>query len=108
MREMKSKYYNEKTVYNGVKFDSKKESLYARKLDILKNAKGNEKVLSYQMQVPFQVELSGVKICKYILDFQVMYSDRTEYVDVKGIKTPMYRLKKKLVEAQFGIIIKEV
>lgn len=44
---MKSKYCNEKTVYNGVKFDSKKESLYARKLDMLTKAvsmEGHQKI----------------------------------------------------------------
>ena len=37
------------------------------------------------------------------------YGDgRIEYVDVKGVKTDIYRIKKKLVEALYSIKIKEV
>lgn len=105
-----SKYHNKKTVYNGVSFMSKKESEYARILDALKHAKDpKERVVSYETQVPFQIEMNGVKICKYIADFKVLYKDgHTEIVDVKGFKTDVYRLKKKLVEAQYGIIVKEI
>lgn len=53
--------------------------------------------------------MNGKKICKYIADFRVTYADgRIEVVDVKGVRTGVYRLKKKLVEAQYGIIIIEV
>lgn len=106
---IKSKYNNVKTEYNGVKYDSKKEAFYAQKLDILSRAVYQDKrVIKYERQVPFQIEIAGKKICKYLLDFLVTYIDRVEYVDVKGMRTPIYKLKKKLVEAQFGILIKEV
>ncbi|MBU6390533.1 DUF1064 domain-containing protein, partial [Patescibacteria group bacterium] len=39
---------------------------------------------------------------------KVIFGDgREEIVDVKGMKTAVYRLKKKLVEAQYGIKIIE-
>jgi hypothetical protein len=44
----------------------------------------------------------------YFADFKVTYGDgRVEVVDVKGVKTPLYRFKKKCVEAGYNIIIKE-
>lgn len=68
-----------------------------------------DKVVEWVPQVPFQVVLNGIKICKYIADFKVTYADgRVEIVDVKGVRTDVYRLKKKLVEAQYGIKIIEV
>lgn len=101
-----TKYRNIKTTYNGIKFDSKKEANYCFELDMRKKA---GEVISYEMQVPFQVVLNEKKICKYILDFMVLLKDGSiEYVDVKGMKTTVYRIKKKLVEAQFNLKIKEV
>lgn len=95
--------------YNGTVYMSKLESRYRAHLDILKKAANpKEKVLKIEEQVPFEIIINDHKICKYLLDFKVTYQDRTEYVDVKGIKTDIYKLKKKLVEACYPIKIKEV
>lgn len=104
-----SKYHNKRTVYEGKTFMSKREAGYARTLDALKHAKDpKEKVVSYETQVPFHIELNGIKICKYLADFVVKYKDgHTEVVDSKGYRTDIYKLKKKLVEAQYNILIKE-
>lgn len=108
-----SKYKAVKSTYNGIVFHSKKEKAYAVKLDILKKSfKESERVLEYQTQVKFPVVVNGFKICTYILDFAVTYmGGRIEYVDVKGMKSgpayAMFRVKKKLVEALYGITILE-
>jgi hypothetical protein len=106
----RSKYGNKKTEYGGFLFDSKKEANYARELDLLKSAKGyHDKVHSWERQIPFEIRVNDIKICKYIADFRVNYEDgREEYIDVKGVRTDVYKIKKKLVEAQYGIVIKEV
>lgn len=51
-----------------------------------------------------------LKVATYRADFQYWDCERNELVveDVKGVRTAMYRLKKKLVEAQYGITIREV
>ena len=105
-----TKYGNKKTEYNGILFHSKKEAEYCAELDMRKKAsKPSEKVVSYEMQVPFQIIHFEKKICKYLADFVVKYADGSEKViDVKGMRTAIYKLKKKLVEAQFGIEIHEV
>jgi len=105
-----SKYRNVQTEYGGRQFMSKKEAEYAMQLDYMRKATSpRDKVVEWVPQVPFQVVLNGKKICKYIADFKVTYADgRVEIVDVKGVRTDVYRLKKKLVEAQYGIQIIEV
>ncbi len=96
--------------WNGVVYDSKKEMSYAMSLDQLKWAdKESERVVDIKSQVPYEIKINGIKICKYILDFEVTYADgRVEFVDAKGFLTPVYRLKKKLMLAIHKIEIKEV
>lgn len=105
----KNKYGNKKTVYNGRNFDSKKEADYCQLLDVLKStAIESLRVNLYEMQVPYLLEVNGIKICKYILDFKVYYADgRTEHIDIKGYLTPVFRIKKKLMKAIHNIDIIE-
>lgn len=79
-------------------------------LDMLKKAKNDrDRVVSFKNQIPFICEVNGKKVCKYIADFEVIYADgRVEIIDVKGMKTSIYNLKKKLVEALHDIKIIEV
>ena len=99
-----------KRTYKGTVYMSKLESDYRKHLDLLtKVTTLNNRVVGIKEQVPFEIIINGKKICKYLLDFKVEYGDgRIEYVDTKGLITPMYRIKKKLVEAMFPIKIKEV
>lgn len=109
-QDARSKYGNLKTEYGGYVYMSKKEANYAMQLDYMKKAtKLADRVSHYNRQVPFQITVNGKKICKYLADFEVFYVDgRKEIVDVKGVRTNVYTLKKKLVEAQYGIEIIEV
>lgn len=92
--------------YKGTVYASKLEMQYRQHLDL--KIKANL-VKSYTEQVPFRIVINERKICVYKLDFEVHYTDgRVEYIDVKGVLTAIYRLKKKLVEAMFGVTIKEV
>jgi hypothetical protein len=113
MAKKPNKFHAKKTVFNGQTFDSKKEAAYAAKLEILKRSfKPSDKVIGYRTQVPFPVHLNGKLICTYKLDFLTTYADgRIEHVDVKGYKKgaayQVFRIKKKLVEAQYNIEIIE-
>lgn len=106
----KSKYRNKKTLYNGITFDSTKEAKYCQSLDLLKSAKvTSDRVLRYERQIPYVFSVSGTLICTYKLDFKIYYADgRVEYVDVKGFKTDVYIIKKKMMKAFYNIEIKEV
>lgn len=105
-----SKYRNVKTVVDGITFDSKKEAQYYGIYKSLMKAKNpKDRVVGLELQVPFPLEVNGKKIGKYIADFRVTYGDgRIEVIDVKGVKTAVYRLKKKLVSALYGVDIVEV
>ena len=108
----KNKFNARKAQYNGDIYDSEKERNYARTLDIKRKAKGNDKVLEVSRQVPFDIRVNDIHIAKYILDFKVTYPNRVEHIDVKGYKKGAayqnFRLKKKLVEAIYGIVVIEV
>lgn len=95
---------------SGTTYMSKLEMMYRKHLNLLMKADNpKERVVSIVEQKSFEVVVNGTKICKYLLDFEVTYGDgRIEYVDVKGIATDVYRIKKKLVEALYPIKIKEV
>lgn len=110
----KSKYRNRKMEMDGIVFDSEKE---ARFYSIYKLLKKKGEVKDFSRQVKFPITVNGIHIANYFLDFQVEYADgRIEYVDVKAkdketqkwITTDVFQLKKKLVQAQYGITIKLV
>lgn len=98
-----------KTTVDGVTFHSKKEAYRYQSLKLLERG---GKILSIELQPEFLVIVNGVKICKYIADFRYLDLATGKYVveDVKslGTKTPVYRLKKKLVETLYSISIVEV
>jgi hypothetical protein len=106
----RSKYGNIKTSYNGRTFDSKLEATWAGHLDMMKlsvNPKQRVTEVEYQYKMPIVV--NGFKICTYIADFRVTFADRhVEIWDAKGVRTYVYKLKAKLVEAVYGVKIVEV
>jgi hypothetical protein len=102
-----SKYRNRKTVVDGITFDSKKEAERYATLRIRERA-GEIELLATQVRLPIRID--GVLVCTYVADFTYFdRATRTNVVeDVKGMKTAIYRLKKKLVKAVLGIEITEV
>jgi hypothetical protein len=110
----KNKFNAKKTEYNGDMYDSKKEAEYARELDLAMHAVDEkDRVKRWERQLRFRVKIEGVYFTTYVLDFMVVYADnRVEYIDVKGYKKgpayDLFKLKKKLVEYQYKIEIKEV
>lgn len=109
----RSKFGNVRTAYNGSNFDSKKEAMYARTLDLAMHAVDpHDRVVSYETQVKYNFITNNVLICAYKLDFLVHYADgHIEYIDVKSTgtrKDKVYRIKNKMMKAYYGIDIKEV
>lgn len=101
----RAKYGNKKTIIDGIKFDSKREAQRYGALQLMLKA---GLISNLRLQVPYQITVNGMKVCKYVADF--VYEDKgVEIVeDVKGMKTPIYNLKKKLMKAVFGVVISEV
>jgi len=99
---LKHKFKAVRSESDGFKFASKKEQKRYLELKILRQA---GEVLFFQMQAPFHLS-AGIK---YVCDFQVYWANGDiTFEDVKGMKTPMYILKKKQVEELYPIIITEI
>lgn len=96
------KYNAIKTELDGIKFDSKKEARYYSELKL--RVKAGE-IVFFLRQVPF--DLPGN--VKYRVDFQEFHTDGTiHFVDVKGVRTTDFIMKKKQVEALYPVKIEEV
>ena len=94
----RGKYNNVKIEIDGFKFDSKKEAKRYGELKLL--VMGGE-VFNLELQPKFPCVVNGVKVCTYIADFRYSARGGDVIEDVKGMKTRVYRLKKKLVEALY-------
>lgn len=101
----RTKYRNKITCIDGIRFHSKKEASHYLTLKVLEKSK---KIWNLKLQVPYVVVVGGKKICTYKADF--VYEDKkgTHVVDVKGVRTQIYSLKKKLIEALYPFQIEEV
>jgi hypothetical protein len=115
-----SKYKAKRTEVDGITFASQKEARRYQELKLLERA---GEIMNLRLQVPYELQapriyvggIEGLKtprlpavLGKYVADF-TYHDRRTGYVveDVKGFKTPLYRWKKKHVEAQYGFQIRE-
>ena len=95
----RTKYNAKKTVIDNITFDSKKEAHYYEQLKL------DPDVKFFLRQVPF--DLPGN--VRYRIDFVVFQKNGVvRFVDVKGMKTDIYKLKKKQVEALYPVKIEEV
>lgn len=104
-----SKYRNKKVILDGIKFDSIKEAKRYNQLKLLQRA---NVISDLKMQVPFiLIDKSKYgRDIKYIADFTYLESGKLIVEDVKSpvSKTPLYKLKKRLIAERYGIEIKEV
>jgi hypothetical protein len=112
MSKRPHKYRAIATTIDGIRFASKKEAARYGQLKMLEKA-GEIRELELQPRFPLYVcryrngELH--KVCDYVADFRYRQGPRGILVieDVKGMRTPTYRLKRKMVEAQYGFEIME-
>lgn len=101
-----NRYISTKKVnVGGQKYDSKFEAGYGQELDLRKKA-GDIK--DYARQVKLDLSVNGYHICNYYIDFVVTNKDGSkDYVELKGLSMPVFRLKWKLFEALFDTDFKE-
>lgn len=99
-----NKYNAKKTVVDKIKFDSKKEAKRYVDLKILERLK---MISNLELQPRYDLIINGVKCGFYKADFRYVNNGITIVEDVKGMKTPIYNLKKKLVKAIYNIDIFE-
>ena len=105
-----SKYHNKKTIIDGIKFDSKKEGyryLYLKELENKGIIKNLQRQVKYELQPSFKYNDKTIRAITYIADFVYEKDNKIIVEDVKGIKTDVYKLKKKLFLYIFNIEIQE-
>ena len=106
------KYFNVKTEYDGIKFDSKKEAMHYA---ILKGLENNGVIKNLRRQVPF-VLITGQRWSDgkkhrdtiYKADFVYEHEGKTIVEDVKGFRTKEYKIKKELMKDRHGIEVREI
>lgn len=100
------KYGAKAITIDGIKFQSQKEGARYAELKLL--AKAGE-INGLELQPSFDFSINGSKMFTYIADF-AYYEKSGERVieDCKGLKLPVYKLKKKIIEASHHIEITEI
>lgn len=108
-----NKYHNKKVEFEGIKFDSKKEALRYRELKRLE-VEGliNNLELQKRFELLPKFDINGrhVRAITYTCDFYYYDTVKKSLIveDVKGMKTDVYKIKKKMFEYKYQIEIKEV
>lgn len=114
-----SKYRSVRTTVHGMTFASKAE---AKRYEHLLLAGEYGEIRNLELHPRFPLMVAGQRVCDYVADFRYeqrgvrlklqsgtvedIWTDVVE--DVKGMPTPVYRLKKKLLKACHGIDVQEV
>ena len=115
-----SKYHSKKTEVDGILFDSKREAQRYQELKLLEKA---GIICDLKMQVKYELipaqYIDGKcveRAVTYTSDFEYYllkkqdYGDVGQHIveDVKGMRTDVYKIKKKLMLYRYGIRITEV
>lgn len=118
----RNKYGNKKTTVDAgetaIKFDSKKEAARFKELQAMVYA---EEIRDLKLQPHFTLQEGfktqdgeSVKAIVYVADFSYFKrsddEDAWEFIveDVKGQKTDVYKIKKKMMQEVYGITVQEI
>lgn len=101
------KYRSKKTKVDGIAFDSKKEAARYQELKLMERA-GVIKDLSLQpnflLQDKFKYKGKAQRKIEYIADFMYWDCEKKTCIveDVKGVRTEVYKIKKKIFLKKYG------
>ena len=101
----RSKYHAVPETVGGIRFASKKEARRASELKLLERA---GQIRNLELQPRYDIVVNGINCGFYKADFRYFEGNKAVVEDAKGFKTQVYSLKKRLVEALYGITITEV
>lgn len=94
------KYRNQPQETPDGRFASKREYQHWCVLKLREKA---GEISSLKRQVPFDIKVNGVKICRYVADAVYVERNRVVVADAKGFETPMFKIKSKLMKAVHDI-----
>ncbi len=103
----RSKFGAKKTTVDGIEFDSKAEAKRWGELRLLERA---GKIKTLERQVRYDLVVNGVNIGFYKADFRYWDQGSSQHVveDVKGVRTPVFAIKAKLMKALHRVEIVEI
>lgn len=109
-KSIENKYHNKKIYYDGHWFDSQKEEAYYIKLKLLeKQGKIQELKLQvkFELQPSFKFKGETIRSINYIADFTYIEDGKLHIVDTKGVRTEVYKIKKKMMNYK-GYEVEEI
>lgn len=94
----------QRTTVDGHAFGSKREANAYGEYALMQRA---GLIHGLELHPKWTIEMGGEKICDVIADFRFFDKDQARWrvVDSKQIDTPVSRLKRKMVAAQYGVEI---
>lgn len=107
-KDSKNKYGAVKTESNGRTYDSKKEAERASELKILEEAgaiKDLQEQVNIELLPPFRQGEKSYRGIYYRADFVYIEDGKQIVEDVKGFKTDVYSIKKKMLLQRYGDFI---
>ncbi|WP_101773978.1 DUF1064 domain-containing protein [Peptostreptococcus faecalis] len=107
-----NKYGNKKVEIDGIKFDSRKEANRYAELKLLERCRDItdlELQPRFLLQDKFKHNGKAIRKVEYVADFMYKRDGEIYVEDVKGMKTDVYSLKKKLFLKKYSeYIFKEI
>lgn len=102
-----SKYHATPVWQDGYRFDSQAEARRYGQLHLLEKA---GIVTNITVHKRYPLEVNGRLVATYEADFVYYRPEQAKWVteDVKGVRTQVYKLKRRLMLACYGIEIQEV
>ena len=107
-----NKYGAKKTEIDGILFDSRHEAHRWIELKYMERA---GIIRDLRRQVPYELipaiadgKKTVQRAISYVADFVYTENGQTVVEDAKGMKTEVYKLKKKMMRWKYGIEIREV
>ena len=101
-----NKYHNKKVIYDGITFDSIKEKNRYIELKLLERAgliKDLKLQYEFELQPAFILNKKKIRKISYIADFYYYDNKLNDYVveDTKGMRTEVYKIKKKMFQYRY-------
>lgn len=101
----RNKFGNIRTKVDGILFDSRMESKFyefAKQLKLTGEIKDFEMQKHYEIFSAFKKGSEKFRKIEYVADFVIYHHDgRIEVIDVKGVETDVFKIKRKLFEYRY-------
>lgn len=104
-KEKLRKYRSIPVTVDGIRFPSKREAKRYFELLLLQQ---QGKITELVVHRRWPIVVGGIKVCVYESDFEYKDNGLLVVEDAKGVRTRVYKLKKKLMLACHRIQIREV